>query len=176
MTFFLKHINIEWGFYNEFYNRYKIPVFQYISRAIQNEDDVLDVMQNVFIHLWEYRDQLSNENLEHIIFHTIKQNVAQFYRKSKKQPFCSVKDIEYADNSFKELLEKETREQQLDAIEESLKLLPPARKEIFMMNKFDGVTQDQIAKQFNISKSAVENQISKAMLFLKKQHKTIKNS
>ena len=51
----------------------------------------------------------------------------------------------------------------LDAME----LLKPKCKEIFWLHKFEGLTQQEIADHLDISKRAVEDNISRALRTLK---------
>ncbi|RLJ75132.1 hypothetical protein [Pedobacter alluvionis] len=79
MTFFSRH-NIEKSSYEELYHRYNHEIFTCIANKIENRNDVLDVMQEVYIHLWKFREKILLGNAENIIFNTCKQEISKFYR------------------------------------------------------------------------------------------------
>jgi RNA polymerase sigma factor (sigma-70 family) len=158
--------------YQKFFHQYIHQVSSYISRKIAKREDVKDVVQDVFIHLWEYRQVLYSGNAENIIFKTAQQKISEFYRLREKQPFYEQTDIDYADSSSDELKSKNQKEDYLNELEASIALIiPPIRMTIFKMNKIEGITQKQIAKQLNIPLRTVEYHIAEAMIFLKKRHK-----
>ena len=50
----------------------------------------------------------------------------------------------------------------------SIEKMPPQRKTIFKMSRFEHLSNDEIAQQLNISKRTVESHISQAMSDLRK--------
>jgi RNA polymerase sigma-70 factor (ECF subfamily) len=58
--------------------------------------------------------------------------------------------------------------QQLDRLRWAVDSLPPRCREIFVIHKFDGVAQKQIAAQFDISLNAVEKHLIRALVQLRR--------
>ena len=57
--------------FEEFYNTYKEPVLLFIVVKIHLRDDAEDILQNVFINLWESGGNLKEElSSEAYIFHS----------------------------------------------------------------------------------------------------------
>lgn len=157
--------------YKIIYNTYRERVFDYIKGKVTDRDDIRDIMQNVFFHLWKYKEAIGGTNTENIIFKTCNQEISNFYLTQSKQPIRNESPIlERPDHSMDQLLLKVEQEEQLNALHESIELLPAARKQMLTMNKLEGMTQEKIALQLNLSTNAVKKQISKAMLFLKEHH------
>jgi len=52
-------------------------------------------------------------------------------------------------------------------IEDVLQAIPPERKKIFLMNRNDGLKYREIADKLNISIKTVENQMGKALKYLR---------
>ncbi|WP_160139622.1 RNA polymerase sigma factor [Chryseobacterium sp. c4a] len=155
--------------YESFFYRYYYRIFSFLSQKINNRDDVLDVMQDIFTYLWD-KELLTSENSEAIIFNVTKQKLALFYRRIKKQQYDLDKLPEISDDSsFEEFDERIEREMAMDKLQQDIELLPELRREILILNKFEGVSQQEIAERYDMSRSAVENQISKAIIFLKKR-------
>ncbi|MFP3596908.1 sigma-70 family RNA polymerase sigma factor [Chryseobacterium sp. SIMBA_029] len=167
-----KFNNAEENAYQKFFHQYNHHVSSYISRKIKKREDVKDVVQNVFTHLWEYRQAIYSGNAENIIFKTANQKISEFYKQHERQHFYEESTIDYADNSPLDLSSVKDKELLLTQLEASILLIiPPLRRRIFKMNKLEGITQKQISIQLNIPQRTVEHHISQAMMFLKNYHK-----
>ncbi|ROI02522.1 sigma-70 family RNA polymerase sigma factor [Chryseobacterium sp. G0240] len=162
-----KHNNDEQVFH-KLVHKYNPLIYSLIYKKIQKGDDIFDVFQNILMHLWEHKDRLSVENIEGIIIKTCIQEIAIFYRRSTKIDICELPITEKIDPSVEDLSLIEEKEQYLEVIENAIEdLYPPLRQKIFKMNKLDGITQELIAINLNLSKRTVEHHISKAIIFLK---------
>ena len=154
--------------YKSIYYAYKDRVFYHVGKKVKDRNDILDISQNIFVHLWQYRNSLGGSNIENIIFKTCNQEISNFYSKQIKQP--SITDFtDRPDESSELLQDKLDKENLLEAVENRIELLPPTRKQILTMSKLEGVNQEQIADHFSISKKAVKKQLEKAMIFLRTQ-------
>jgi RNA polymerase sigma-70 factor (ECF subfamily) len=54
-----------------------------------------------------------------------------------------------------------------DKIRKAIDKLPPKRREIFILSRYHGLKYDSIAQQMGISSKTVENQMVKALKFLR---------
>jgi RNA polymerase sigma-70 factor (ECF subfamily) len=54
-------------------------------------------------------------------------------------------------------------------IENAIEALPRERKRIFKMSRYEGLKYREIAEELDISQKTVENQMGKALRFLKEQ-------
>ncbi|WP_426477500.1 RNA polymerase sigma factor [Chryseobacterium sp. CBSDS_008] len=172
MNFSPKHITDAEDMYKLIYHTYRERIFDYIKGRVKNRNDIRDISQNVFFHLWEYKEVLGGPNTENIIFKTCKQEISKFFAVQQKQALRDDYGIlDKPDDSLDQLDAKLLREEQLKAMQESIEMLSPSSKRMFTMNKLEGVTQGKIAVQLNLPKKTVQKQISKAMLFLKNLHK-----
>lgn len=158
--------------YKSIYNTYRERVFHYINGKVKDRNDIRDIAQNVFFHLWEYKESLGGANTENIIFKTCNQEISKFFKTQRKHIFENNYNIsETPDDAVDQLNSKLIKEQQLQAMQDSIELLPTSSKKMFTMNKLEGVTQEKIAVQLNLSKKIVQKQISEALIFLQNFHK-----
>lgn len=155
---------------------YYYRVYLYTGRKVEDKENIRDIAQNVFFHLWKYREQLVLQNPEAIIFKTCNQEISKFLKTAQREPFQSFKtETDRTDDFEEELQSQFIKEQRLTELEKSIELIiPPLRKRIFKMNKLESITQEEIALRLNIPKSTVKHHISQAMMFLKNHHKTLK--
>lgn len=166
---FFKHKENDEHLFKEFFLKYNRIVFLFISRKIGDRDDVMDVTQNVFIHLWKYRKVLNDENIERIVFKTCNQEISSFFRGRRGDYQDSFDLNTISDKSQEDAEERILKEKRISELYNKIELLPDKRKKIFVLNKIDKFTHEQIAIELNISKAAVSKQVGKAMLFLKQK-------
>lgn len=153
---------------DEIYNRYHKKIFGFALSYLKNEEDAYDVVQEVFINLWNNRSSLKKgSRVEPFIFTATKNAVISLFRKRATER----KYLEYlgkvvisnnlgtneqTDFSFLE-----------DLYETLISQLPEKRKEIFILSRKKGLSNKDIARQLGISEKTVENQITKALAFFK---------
>ncbi|MDO5615088.1 MAG: sigma-70 family RNA polymerase sigma factor [Cruoricaptor ignavus] len=153
--------------FNEIYEKYHKRVYLFISKYVKSTDDICDITQNVFVHLWNYRHNLSKEHsAESILFKTSKQEIANWYR-SEKLSICS--DDEALDRILADEPESALGETQskINQVIEIIKALPEKRRTIFEKSKMQGLTYTEIATEMHLTEKAVERHISKALKFIR---------
>jgi RNA polymerase sigma factor (sigma-70 family) len=153
--------------FKEIYDLYHYKVFCFVKKYTAQLADAEDVTQNVFIHLWKYRTKLDPAiELESILFKSSKQEISKWYKKQNKifsvendQLIKELDTISETDDDISSKLEK---------IEYLLNKIPAKRRKIFSLHKFEDRSYKEIAAEMDMSQSAVANQISKTLQFLKK--------
>jgi RNA polymerase sigma factor (sigma-70 family) len=158
--------------FKEIYDLYHYKVFCFVKKYTSQLADSEDVTQNVFIHLWNYRAKLDpNVSLEAILFKSSKQEISKWYKKQNR--IFSVEN----DQLIKELDSPSESDDNVDLKLEKIQYLldkiPEKRRKIFNLHKFEDLSYKEIAQEMNMSPSAVANQISKTLQFLKKH--SVKN-
>nr|WP_262920917.1 sigma-70 family RNA polymerase sigma factor [Elizabethkingia meningoseptica] len=159
-----KNLNVESSF-RKIYTEYKHQVFYFVKKYIHGKDDIEDVVQDIFVHLWKHKHSLTNENLRAVIFKTAKQEISNFYRKNKLS-FSALEENTQPEASKEEADEEIfiSRSKKLDSL---LETIPGKSKAFFLKHKMDGLSYSQIAREHNISKNAVAKHVNKVLLFLK---------
>jgi RNA polymerase sigma factor (sigma-70 family) len=153
--------------FREIYDLYHFKVFCFVKKYTAQLADSEDVTQNVFIHLWKYRTKLDPEvSLEAILFKSSKQEISKWYKKQNR--IFSVEN----EQLIKELDSPSESDDDIDLKLEQIQLLldqiPEKRRKIFNLHRFEDLSYKEIAIEMNMSPSAVANQISKTLQFLKK--------
>jgi RNA polymerase sigma-70 factor (ECF subfamily) len=144
----------------------------YANRYVNNPEAAEDLVQDVFVSLWLSDCFLQvNTSLKSFFFTCVKNRALDYLRhESVKGKYAKrfKKDTEVIlPDEMWEFTEPELRE----IIHTAIQKLPPRTREIFILNRFDGVSNDQIAESLNISKRTVEVQISNALKVLRKELK-----
>ena len=124
-----------------------------------------DIVQDVFMKIWEIREKIKDETLKPLLF-KIARNL--FYNTHKRK----VLDLRFVNSSLSEN-ENESPEYLLEMKEFDIKLqkeisnLPEHCRTIFLMSRIDELKYHEIADRLKISVKAVEKQISKALKLLR---------
>ncbi len=155
---------------DEIYAAYHAKIFRFSLAYLKNEDDAYDIVQEVFIKIWESRLLLRKDtNFDAFLFTIAKNSVLSHFRKktSERKYIESrlnreqVSDYKTEDDVDYEILKKR--------YEELIEKLPPKRKEVFVLSREKGLTNKEIAIEKGISEKTVEDHLTKSLFFFK-QH------
>lgn len=133
----------------------------------KDADDAEELVQNCFVKLWEDRKTLVIGNsLKPYLFSMIKNASLNQIK------HISVRE-EYKEYNERQINESHTMEDEMDAnllqdkISLAIQNMPPQRKRIFEMSRFEGLKYREIAEHLNISIKTVENHMGSAMRYLR---------
>mgnify|MGYP003665653149 FL=1 len=141
----------------------------YANSLIRDDLMAEDIVQNVFVQVWEKRHKLKHDfSLENYLYKSVHNKFIDQYRKGKAVMALERKYIEASELAVDE--KDEIQEQKIlgilfDAIHE----LPPKCKQIFLLSKKEGLTNMEISEYLNVSKKTVEGQITKAFGILREK-------
>ncbi|MCS4239499.1 RNA polymerase sigma-70 factor (family 1) [Myroides gitamensis] len=155
---------------NTYYNLHWDVLYQYSYNILRDQTLASDVVQDVFISIWDNYDSLAIDNAKAYLITAVK-NKSLYYL--KKVPFNTIQlESIYHVLTEHELLTNEEeslfKEQLLQLIyNKAQEVLPKRCLEIFNLRFYSHQSYKEIASKLAISESTVENQISKALKTLK---------
>ena len=157
--------------FKEIYDIYRLKVTRLAYRYCLEKADAEEVLQDVFMKLWNNKEKINPcQNFDNFIFTITKNTVLDKIKSYKLEKenlskyFVHHKPVA-TDQTEQHILYSEL--QQLLA--EVLIELPPKRRRIFEMNRLEGYTYQQITEALQISSGTVEKQMSKALKVVKKK-------
>jgi RNA polymerase sigma-70 factor (ECF subfamily) len=123
-----------------------------------------DLVQDVFLQLWEKKDSIKNETVRAFLFTVAKNNFLKNRRRASYDLKFQASLFENTENKSPEyMLEMKEFDEKLQRI---LSGLPEKSRTVFLMHRIDGMTYKEIAKNLQVSVKAVEKQMSKALSVL----------
>lgn len=146
--------------FETYFKRYYTPVGMYVLRMCRNTSDTEDIVQEAFSIIW----QKAKEN-------GLPENFrAYLYRVAHNLTIDSLRNNSIIDSSTSLEILQETipSQEEIDTSERDAKLwqaiarLPERCREVFLLSKRDGLSNNQIADKLDISAKTVENQMTKA--------------
>lgn len=154
--------------FKDIYSEYKHRVYFFVAKYVSDEEDIEELVQDIFMHVYKYLpEKESISQTEALIFKAAKQEISNFYRKRKMifVPLETSKEVDEPETS--DIEKKIQQEHQLQKIEHLLEQVPERSREFFVQNKMHNLSLFTIAKENNISKTAVEKHVNKVLKFLR---------
>lgn len=150
--------------FRNLYTVYQQKVYAFAFRLTKSPDSARDIVQEVFIKLWEKRDQVRPDLSFPAYIKKITQNhTLNFLRNMARNSALQEKvksNLQILRNTEPEsLLEKEL----LKAYREAVDQLPERQREVYILSREEELSYEQIARQLNISPNTVRNQMVDAL-------------
>ncbi|MDP4183666.1 MAG: RNA polymerase sigma-70 factor [Bacteroidota bacterium] len=160
--------------YELFFRKYYLRLKTLAFRIIQDEDISNDLVQDIFLILWENRTQIDEtRSLKSWIFLSLRNNCLNYIRKQKtEQRYLDYvtfqnKSQELFLNNFLEENEKEAlKNEMINEVLSIVNTLSPQCKRVFEMSRFQRMKNKEISEMLDISVRTVEKHISNAMMIL----------
>lgn len=158
--------------YNFLYSNYYEWLCNYVFKLCHNYALSEDLVQEVLYKIWVSRDTITiNTSLKNYLFKSCHNQFLQNIRK-QKQKMDLLESLRYDaiyEMHDEELNDNNTRVSQLNSLIEKL---PNKCKQVFIKSKFEKKKYKEIAEEMNISIKTVENHISNALTFIRKNFKS----
>jgi RNA polymerase sigma-70 factor (family 1) len=158
--------------FQELFTRYAPRIYQFSLSYLNNEADAEELVQDVFLKIWERREKLDpSKKIKAFIFKIAVNTIYDFIRRknieSAYKEFAGA-DFKSQDSTWHQVIFDEM----LGNLDVLVKQMPAERQKIFRLSREDGLTNNEIASKLNLSKRTVENQLYRAIAFLKKHFRT----
>lgn len=142
-----------------------------IYRFVSDKDQAEDLAQEVFIRIWQKREELAINTSFGAYLHKMAINEAlSFIRKVKRR---QEKMDQLTENPIPSAYEASDGEDLLihkelkDHVTEAINALPPRCKTIFQLSRFEQLSYREISERLDISIKTVEHQMGKALKLLR---------
>lgn len=155
----------------QLYDRYWAKVYNFACLYFSSRTDAEEVVQEVFIKIWELREKLETlQNFDGFLFIVTRNIIFSGMRKSFREA-CLKATVLRALDSEEEIVYDFDGE--MDAAElkkyinELVAQLPAQRQQVYRMSREKGLSYKEIAVRCGITEKTVENQISSALRFIR---------
>ncbi|PKB17608.1 RNA polymerase sigma factor [Flavobacterium sp. 5] len=139
----------------------------YANSLVKNIYSAEDIVQNVFIKVWEQRTRLKSDHaIKSFLYKLVYNEFIDLYRKNQSL-FSLEKSYYDALNSIVQEDDSESFQRLLNVVNNEIQNLPTKCKEVFILSKKEGLTNIEIAEHLDVSIKTVEAQITKAFSILR---------
>ena len=161
---------MERSIFKSMFDRYYTPLCHFARKIVQDKDTAEDVVQDVFIIVWNKNIVPDDErNIKSLLFTMTRNHALEIVRRNGIHD----KIINILRKTQSEEIEPVSDEEsqryiQIDQIYVCMRQLPTKCGKIFTMSKLNGLSYAQLAEQEKISLKTVENHMNKAFKILRK--------
>lgn len=156
--------------FESLFNLYHKRLYYFLFGLLKSKEDAEEIVQETFLKIWESREHFwENYPFESLLFRIAKNAFLNYNRKKVNRTV-----FEEHFGFFTDLSESSTDQYILfqetqSIIETIVNGLPPKRKEIFLLQKIEGLSRQEIADKLGISIITVDSQLLKANKYLKEE-------
>jgi RNA polymerase sigma-70 factor (ECF subfamily) len=154
--------------FKSLYDRYSKKLYFFSKKYLYSNEEAEELVQSVFISIWEHRQSLDatkpvksyiyKSAVNYIYNYMKKKAIRDNFIKAEMQKGEIQCNITYDQVFFHDL------ERSIDSIVDTF---PSQQQKIFQLNRFQGLTYNEIAKKLDLSVRTVENQVFRALKVIK---------
>ena len=152
----------------QLFREYYASMFKIAYRVTKDKQASKDVVQDVFFNFWKSKEKIEiGPGIKGYLFKATINLAVNYVKRNKKQVDIDSLDREQpasvSDDPMQKLLSGDLQEK----INTAILNLPPKCQSIFMMSRFEGMKNKEIAEATGLSIKTVENQMGIALKKLK---------
>lgn len=152
------------------FEQFSLKLYRFSYSYLKSESESEDVVQDVFLKIWENRTSLkTGTSFQSYLFTIAFNSIRKSFNKKARQDQFHSDLFEFLSDDNSSLENHPDYEALLSKLDLLIDQMPTRRKEIFLKRKKEGKSVREIAEKMNISPKTVENQITEAMNYLKKE-------
>lgn len=151
------------------FRTYYKPLHAYALSILKEMDQAEEIVQQVFVHLWEKQDQLGiNQSATAYLYRAVHNRCLNQLKhekvKAAYQQYSKLRPVDYPSAASRiQLSELQAK------LDEALSALPEQCRTIFQLSRFEALRYQEIADRLSISVKTVENQMGKALRLLREK-------
>ena len=154
--------------FSSVYWRYSPKVYNTALYLLNDSDIAEDVVQELFLTIWEKHENIQPELNFEAYISTIARNLAYKYIEEalrKNQSVEEVNDIKLISSSEEDVIEADSLREYIFNVISSF---PEMRRKVFIMSRFENLSHAEIADRLSLSERTVEAHIYQALKELRK--------
>ena len=154
--------------FDTIYNIYASKLHSFGYKYLKSETEAEELVQSVFIKLWEKRKKIDTElSFRSYLFTIAYNDICKLFR-SRNYLREYVSETSATKSSSSSLTEEGTEYQSvLEEVNRIVESLPDNQKKAFIKSRFEGKTSKEIAVEMGMSPATVDNYVSAALKLIR---------
>ena len=161
--------------FRQVFDMYHHQLGEFIMRLTESERITQEIVQDVFLKIWINRSALAEIDCFKAYLFVVAKNHA--FNCLKQIAREKMRQKEWVDSVVRAASIEEDEEENnvlisINKIDEAVSLLPPQQQKVYLLSRMDGMRQQAIASELNISLETVKKHMVLALRFLKNHLRT----
>ena len=159
--------------FEDFYNSHWRLLYSTAFSKTGDHDDSMDIVQDLFIHLWENRNTIHIKgSVEGYLLISLRNRIFNHFRNRGTREKVTADYTRFVEvlvsHKFEFIEDQATRTMAEEAVRTAVDQLPEKMKYILVQNKYHQKTIQQLADELNIAPQTVKNQLTKALHYIER--------
>ena len=147
-------------------------LFRYAMYIVQDKNAASDILQDVFLKLWQIRENVDPERSLRALMYQMVRNYALNHERQKKRHVSEDVEADHPSVHFDILADEKLDAAHLQArIRVWIDQMPTRRREAFILSRYTGLSHEEIATLMDLAPKTVNNHIVLALQYLRSQLK-----
>lgn len=150
------------------YDTHSLRLYANLFRLVRSEDIAKEILQDVFMKVWSYREQIDPERSFRAFLFKIGENlVYNYFRKVSRDKNLLADFIENNAGYYTHIEEALFHKEIEGILNKAIEDLSPQRKQVFTLCKLEGKSYKEVSEMLGISVSTISDHIVKATRTIK---------
>ncbi len=148
--------------------RYAKGLLVYAREYVQTQQEAEDIVQDVFVRVWERMDRLSDDTVRSFLFRSTHNGCLNHLDRLRVR--TQYQDTILRDGNPPDALDPElyVRDELRACIADAISKLPPGQQRAFIMSRVEGLSYAEIGARLDISPRTVEKHVELATKALRR--------
>lgn len=149
--------------FEELYGLYSHRIFGNLLKLVRSEDTAQELLQQVFIRIWEKRASIdADRSFRSYLFRIAENCVYDFFREASRHKRLQERLIEAVAGEYSYIEETLLQKESSELLQKALETLPAQRRKVFELCKLNGKSYKEVSELLDISTSTISDHIVKA--------------
>jgi len=150
--------------FEQLFDAYWNNIYQVAFTLTKSRETARDLVQEIFIKIWLLREELpQKDNFRNFLFIVARNHILdELRRKVKEDPFTDQLQIWFKESPIQadqQLLYHESQA----LIHQAVSNLPEQQRQVYLLTRENGWTQEEIAQHLQVSKNTVKTHMARAL-------------
>ena len=160
----------DWEAFTILFHWYKNKLYAYILRLTESEALAEDIVQDVFLKLWNDRHTLNAiDNFGSYLFRMSKNHVINHFKRMAHETLIVAEMFRQNPDEHNDVQDTIAVQDVEKVLAEIVESLPPQQRKIYHLSRDEGRSHEEIANLLKISPNTVKNHIVQAMFTIRTQ-------
>lgn len=156
------------GSFEELFYRFYQGLLVYARSLVRSDEVAEEVVQDVFYNVWKNRDSLRiTRSWQSYLYRSVYNNSMMYLRKTKREYALEEGHFPDPESTIPDPSQAMQYQEMTDLMAMTIGDLPERTREIFLLNRQEGLKYREIAERLSVSVKTVEANMGKALRALR---------